>query len=50
MIMAKYVYLFAKGQADGDRLQPELLGGKGANLAEMAVICLPVSPGFTLTS
>ncbi|ABM04469.1 pyruvate phosphate dikinase [Psychromonas ingrahamii 37] len=48
--MAKYVYLFTKGQADGDRSQRELLGGKGANLAEMAAIGLPVPSGFTLTT
>ncbi|WP_198552555.1 pyruvate, phosphate dikinase [Psychromonas sp. MB-3u-54] len=48
--MAKYVYLFTKGQADGDRSQRELLGGKGANLAEMAAIGMPVPSGFTLTT
>ncbi|MFT6927077.1 MAG: pyruvate,orthophosphate dikinase [Psychromonas sp.] len=48
--MEKYVYLFTKGQADGDRSQRELLGGKGANLAEMAAIGLPVPSGFTLTT
>ncbi|PKH02841.1 pyruvate, phosphate dikinase [Psychromonas sp. MB-3u-54] len=49
-MMAKYVYLFTKGQADGDRSQRELLGGKGANLAEMAAIGMPVPSGFTLTT
>ncbi|WP_372882702.1 pyruvate, phosphate dikinase [Psychromonas sp.] len=48
--MEKYVYSFTQGQADGDRSQRELLGGKGANLAEMASIGLPVPSGFTLTT
>ncbi len=46
----KYVYSFGKGKTDGRGNQKNLLGGKGANLAEMAVIGLPVPPGFTITS
>ena len=48
--MEKFVYSFAQGQADGDRSQAALLGGKGSNLAEMSAIGLPVPPGFTLTT
>ena len=46
----KMVYFFAEGQADGRSEMRWLLGGKGANLAEMANIGLPVPPGFTLTT
>ncbi|MFQ5733296.1 MAG: pyruvate, phosphate dikinase [Planctomycetaceae bacterium] len=46
----KYVYSFGKGKADGDSSRKELLGGKGANLAEMTNIGLPVPAGFTLTT
>src|SRR6266702_2123164 len=46
----KYVYLFGNGKADGDGSMKPLLGGKGANLAEMSRIGLPVPPGFTLTT
>ena len=45
----KYVYDFGK-KTDGDAKLRELLGGKGANLAEMAKIGLPVPPGFTITT
>ena len=45
----KYVYDFGK-KTDGDATQRELLGGKGANLAEMAKIGLPVPPGFTIST
>jgi pyruvate,orthophosphate dikinase len=48
--MVKYVYSFGEGKADGDGSMKELLGGKGANLAEMTSIGLPVPPGFTLTT
>jgi pyruvate, orthophosphate dikinase len=48
--MAKYVYFFGNGKADGDAKMKELLGGKGANLAEMTNIGLPVPAGFTLTT
>ncbi len=46
----KYVYSFGGGKADGDTSMKELLGGKGANLAEMSRIGLPVPAGFTLTT
>ena len=45
----KYVYDFGK-KTDGDAVMRALLGGKGANLAEMARIGLPVPPGFTITT
>src|SRR5512145_3373273 len=47
---AKRVYFFGNGKADGDAGMKNLLGGKGANLAEMARIGLPVPPGFTITT
>ncbi|RNC72719.1 MAG: pyruvate, phosphate dikinase [Desulfuromonadales bacterium] len=47
---AKYVYFFGKGQAEGKADMKNLLGGKGANLAEMTSIGLPVPPGFTITT
>ena len=46
----KYVYFFGDGRADGNATQKELLGGKGANLAEMSRIGLPVPAGMTLTT
>ena len=46
----KYVYYFGDGQADGTGKMKPLLGGKGANLAEMTRIGLPVPPGFTITT
>ncbi len=46
----KYVYLFGNKKADGDGSMKPLLGGKGANLAEMSRIGLPVPPGFTITT
>ena len=46
----KYVYCFGNGKADGDGKMKALLGGKGANLAEMTRIGLPVPPGFTITT
>ena len=46
----KYVYLFGNKKADGDGTMKPLLGGKGANLAEMGRIGLPVPPGFTITT
>jgi len=46
----KYVYLFGNKKADGDGSMKPLLGGKGANLAEMSRIGLPVPPGLTLTT
>ncbi|MDE0204280.1 MAG: pyruvate, phosphate dikinase, partial [Rhodospirillaceae bacterium] len=48
--MAEWVYRFGGGEADGDAGMRALLGGKGANLAEMAAIGLPVPPGFTITT
>src|SRR3974390_574166 len=47
---AKYVYLFGNKKADGNGTMKPLLGGKGANLAEMSRIGLPVPPGFTITT
>jgi len=47
---AKYVYQFGNHKADGDGTMKPLLGGKGANLAEMTRIGLPVPPGFTITT
>jgi len=46
----KYVYSFGKDDTDGDATMRNLLGGKGANLAEMAKIGLPVPSGFTITT
>ncbi len=46
----KYVYFFGDGKSDGDSKMRELLGGKGANLAEMSNIGLPVPAGFTITT
>src|SRR5688572_10645942 len=46
----KYVYTWGAGRADGDGSMKALLGGKGANLAEMTRISLPVPPGFTITT
>lgn len=48
--VSKYVYHFGGGHADGEADMKNLLGGKGANLAEMANIGLPVPPGFTITT
>jgi pyruvate,orthophosphate dikinase len=47
---AKHVYLFGNSKADGNGSMKPLLGGKGANLAEMTRIGLPVPPGFTITT
>jgi pyruvate,orthophosphate dikinase len=46
----KLVYSFGGGSAEGSAKDKELLGGKGANLAEMAGLGLPVPPGFTITT
>jgi pyruvate, orthophosphate dikinase len=46
----KYVYFFGKGEVEGNKDMRDTLGGKGANLAEMAGIGLPVPPGFTVTT
>ncbi|HOW85582.1 MAG TPA: pyruvate, phosphate dikinase [Candidatus Aminicenantes bacterium] len=48
--MAKYVYFFGAGAAEGNMKMKDILGGKGANLAEMAGIGLPVPPGFTIST
>src|SRR5262245_62397083 len=48
--MSKYVYFFGGKTADGDGSMKDLLGGKGANLAEMCRIGLPVPAGFTITT
>src|SRR5438128_4792109 len=46
----KWVYLFASGRAEGNAGMKDLLGGKGAGLAEMTNAGLPVPPGFTITT
>jgi pyruvate,orthophosphate dikinase len=48
--VTKWVYFFGAGNAEGDGTWRELLGGKGAGLAEMSRIGLPVPPGFTITT
>ncbi len=48
--MSKWVYTFGNGKAEGDASMRNLLGGKGANLAEMNKVGLPVPPGFTVTT
>ncbi len=48
--MTKWIYAFGAGAAEGRAAMSELLGGKGANLAEMSALGLPVPPGFTLTT
>lgn len=48
--MDKWIYTFGNGSAEGESGMKELLGGKGANLAEMSSLGLPVPPGFTITT
>ena len=48
--MSKSVYFFGDGRADGSASMTSLLGGKGANLAEMIHIGIPVPPGLTITT
>jgi len=48
--MAKYVYYFGGGKAEGKAAMKEILGGKGANLAEMTNLGVPVPPGFTIST
>jgi len=48
--MTKWVYSFGDGRAEGDAGMKDLLGGKGANLAEMSNLGLPVPPGFSITT
>ena len=50
MVDTRWVYAFGGGGADGDASMKNLLGGKGANLAEMSSLGLPVPPGFTITT
>lgn len=50
MSNTKYVYFFGEGKAEGNAGMKDLLGGKGANLAEMTSIGLPVPPGFTIST
>src|SRR5690606_37674977 len=50
MSMTKWVYTFGDGRAEGSASDRNLLGGKGANLAEMCSLGLPVPPGFTITT
>ena len=50
LIRKGFVYAFGGGGADGDASMKDLLGGKGANLAEMSSLGLPVPPGFTITT
>jgi len=47
---AKYVYFFGEGKAEGNGKMKDLLGGKGAGLAEMTNVGIPVPPGFTITT
>lgn len=46
----KRVYTFGDGKAEGNASMRNLLGGKGANLAEMNLLGMPVPPGFTITT
>src|SRR2546425_6834166 len=48
--MKKYVYTFGGGTADGDGKMKDILGGKGAGLAEMSRAGVPVPPGFTIST
>ncbi len=48
--MKKYVYSFGGGTADGDGKMKDILGGKGAGLAEMSRAGVPVPPGFTIST
>jgi len=50
MAKQKFVYFFGGGKAEGKKEQKALLGGKGANLADMSSLGLPVPPGFTITT
>ncbi len=50
MAKTKYVYYFGDGKAEGDAKMKEVLGGKGANLAEMTNLGIPVPPGFTVST
>ena len=48
--MMKHIYFFGDGKADGSAADKNLLGGKGANLAEMTTLGIPVPPGFTIST
>lgn len=48
--MSKYVYLFGGNKTEGNASMKDILGGKGANLAEMASLGIPVPPGFTIST
>src|SRR5919106_5298138 len=48
--LERWVYSFGSGRADGSAAMRDVLGGKGAGLAEMANLGLPVPPGFTISS
>lgn len=48
--MHKWIYKFSKDNTEGDREKSDLLGGKGANLAEMCKLGLPIPPGFTIST
>ena len=50
MTQDKYVYFFGSDQTDGSAEMRSLLGGKGANLAEMTSLGIPVPPGFTIST
>ena len=50
MANQKFVYFFGAGKADGDASMKMELGGKGANLAEMTSLGIPVPPGFTIST
>ena len=50
MADTKFIYFFGDGKAEGDASMKELLGGKGANLAEMTNLGIPVPPGFTIAT
>src|SRR5438876_1570550 len=50
MSVERHVYFFGNGRADGSAAMRDILGGKGAGLAEMANLGLPVPPGFTITT
>ena len=49
-MMKQYVYLFLPNRAEGSNKMIKLLGGKGANLAEMSNLKIPVPPGFTIST
>ena len=50
MSTPKFVYVFGASKTEGDASMKNLLGGKGANLAEMTNLGLPVPPGFIITT